>query len=445
MFDQRDRTRNISVGDIVLDLAAKTRLLADLALWMIRNGESEIDWEIATGLIARSLSSLPGSAYEPQKVLRMLLERSGLLREPALAHLDFVHRTFQEYLAAWAAVYGDVIGELIRNAHDDQWREVLVMAAGQANEPQTNRLIKGLLRPVSSTAVTIQRLLLAVACLDEVRSLKSELRQAVEEKIPSLLPPRSMDQAELLSKAGERLIPLLVQSIPHNTQNEVNEVIGTIRPTIRAASLIGGPLALDLIETIVTEIGPYDSPIRNELLRAWQYFDPDEYERRVLNLMDLTYIIVDDLPRVIGALPRITSLREILVNPFGDDVVQLAQLANLPHLELLGFASIRARQLQGLAACRQVMTLDLPSFRGENLAGLEIPPNLQELTIRTSNIISLVGTKIPRSLLTLELNDCKELRDVGIVGTLLSLRTIKIRDCPNIDRTGIPATVKVID
>jgi predicted NACHT family NTPase len=49
------------------------------------------------------------------------MERSGLLREPAAGRVDFVHRTFQEYLAAKAAVDNDEIGQLVANAHDDQW------------------------------------------------------------------------------------------------------------------------------------------------------------------------------------------------------------------------------------------------------------------------------------------------------------------------------------
>ena len=43
MFDQRDQARSILPGGVRLDLAAKTYLLADLALWMIRNAASEID------------------------------------------------------------------------------------------------------------------------------------------------------------------------------------------------------------------------------------------------------------------------------------------------------------------------------------------------------------------------------------------------------------------
>ncbi len=280
MFDQRDRTRNIVTGHAALDLVAKTRLLADLALWMMRNGESEVDVSAALELIDRSLFSLPSVAHEPETVLRTLLERSGVLREPVSGRLDFLHRTFQEYLGAWAAVDGDVIGELVRNSSDDQWLEVLVMAAGQTNGHQTTRLIKGLLDfAARGGSFETQRLLVAVGCLEEIRSLPAPLFQAIEEAIPSLFPPKTMEQAEQLSKAGERLIPLLDQHLPRVPMKAAE--------IIRASSLVGGAEALDLIEKVVRRC--VESDVRRELYvhevkRASQYFNSNEYARRVISL-----------------------------------------------------------------------------------------------------------------------------------------------------------------
>ena len=236
MFDQRDRARGIVTGEITLDLAAKNHLLADLAFWMVRNGESEVTREIAISEVGRSLSSLPSIPKQPNEVFRVLLERSGLLREPVARHVDFVHRTFQEYLAATAAVDGNAIGELLRNTDDDQWREVIIMAAGQANKRQSAQLIQGLLRRTVSSSSRVRRRLLAVACTQEVRSLNPELVQAVENVIPSLLPPRSMGQAEQLSTVGERLIPLLTEQWIQKKQYW--------QKLFAHLSLIGGPMAL---------------------------------------------------------------------------------------------------------------------------------------------------------------------------------------------------------
>jgi NACHT domain len=440
MFDQRDKTRKIVADKILLDLAAKTRILADLALWMIRNGESEVDEGIAIGIIGRSLSSLPSLAGEPEEALSILLERSGVLREPAFCRVDFVHRTFQEYLAAWTAVDSDVIGELVRNANDDQWREVLVMAAGQTNRPQTTRLMRGLLGRASKSGLKVQCLLLAVSCLEEVRSLDRELRQTVEGKIPSLLPPKSMEEAEQLSKAGELLVPLLARYWAEDLKHAP--------PAIRAASLVGGPLALDFIEHVVTVFdkrGESLNPLKPEILRAWQYFDADDYAHRVLNSVKEIKLEIDNLKRVIHALPRIASLEEILITPPSDDVVNLEILAYLPKLKKLGFSSTRPGQLQGLSSCRQVKHMEILSFPVRSIWQLEMPSNLELLVVESPDLVSLVGVKLPTDLIELSFRNCPILHDIYGIRQLPRLRTLRIFDCPEINRAVIPDTVTVID
>ena len=95
MFDQRDRIRGIDTGEVVIDVASKTHLLADLALWMVRNGESEVEADAVRDLVKRSLATLTQAQPPAAEVFRILLERSGLLREPAVDRVDFIHRTFQ--------------------------------------------------------------------------------------------------------------------------------------------------------------------------------------------------------------------------------------------------------------------------------------------------------------------------------------------------------------
>ena len=84
MFDQRDRARGIAPSSVSLDLTAKTHILADLALWMVRNGESEVSASDAVGEVSRSITGLPDVGWQPDSVLRVLLERSTVLREPGL-------------------------------------------------------------------------------------------------------------------------------------------------------------------------------------------------------------------------------------------------------------------------------------------------------------------------------------------------------------------------
>ena len=130
LLDRRDAERGITASGVSLTRSDKVQLLQDIAFWLVRNGWSDAPAERVVGQIARTAQQLRGNGVDPQDVFRSLLERSGLLREPVVGRIDFVHRTFQEYLAGKAVVENDEIGLLVKNAHDAQWREVVVMAAG---------------------------------------------------------------------------------------------------------------------------------------------------------------------------------------------------------------------------------------------------------------------------------------------------------------------------
>ena len=435
MFDQRDRARGIAARDTVLDLTAlnltaKIHLLADLAFWMVRNGESELSEEVAIGQLGRSLSSLPGIPNQPDVVFRVLLERSGLLREPVAGRVAFVHRTFQEYLAATAAVDGDAIGELVRNADDDQWRDVVIMSAGQANQPQNAQLIQGLLKRVRPAAKSARRRLLAVSCLQEVRSLDRELVQAVEKALPGLLPPRSMEQAEQLSGVGEPLIPLLTQ----HWKRDVNKGVYTIR----AASLVGRPLALDLVADVVSTCSQESGNARltDEVVRAWQYFDTDDYARRILPLLKARNLVVSELPKVVHTLSHAISVRYFLFNPF-KGVVNLQGLAGLPRLQLLSFIAVEGKQLLGLPTCENINELRLYDYRSRDLSDLQLPPALESLVISSSDLTSLTGIEDATSLVDITLEKIPQLKSVDILSGLPSLKTVKILQGDEIDTTAL--------
>ncbi|MGF0171080.1 hypothetical protein ACQF36_11330 [Streptomyces sp. Marseille-Q5077] len=77
------------------------------------------------------LPSMPYVAAEgsPEEILRHLLVHSGLLREPAVDAVDFVHRTFQDFLRERAA------------AEEERDSDVLV---AHARAGERGRLLTGL-------------------------------------------------------------------------------------------------------------------------------------------------------------------------------------------------------------------------------------------------------------------------------------------------------------
>lgn len=435
MFDQRDRVRGIVTSDITLDLTAKTRILADLAFWMIRNGESEVRRETAIGSIGRSLPSLPNVPAEPDEVFRVLLERSGLLREPIARHVDFVHLTFQEYLAATAAVDGHAIGELLRNASNDQWREVLIMAAGQSNQPQTAQLIQGLLKWRGySSAKLHRRRMIAVECLQEVRSLDKALIRAVESIIESLLPPCSYEQAEQLSKLGKLIIPLLARDWSLNGAYPAE--------TIRAASLVGGMEALKLIRDIGSRhLMPAVSNQRNEfsdarrieaeVMRAWQYFEADNYAREVLAPLQLTNLQVPDITKVIDGLSYLTSTTYLTILWIDGDV-DLQMLARLPKLDTLVVSKVDVPRLRGLAGCHGIKHVAIYRFVGQ-FSELELPPSIEKLTIRDLWADDLSGLERFSGLIEITLGNCLKLRNVDSLFALPNLKRVNIENFGHAD------------
>ncbi|MGO4428143.1 NACHT domain-containing NTPase, partial [Streptomyces sp. MCAF7] len=144
---RRDRERAISQGDIEISETQQTQLLQKLAYWMIKNGSSEMERSDSVDLLSRVLPAMPAVANQgrPEQVLRHLLLRSGLLREPTVGTVDFIHRTFQDYLGSKAAVEECDFKFLIANAHQDQWEDVVRMAVSHARPAERARLLGGLI------------------------------------------------------------------------------------------------------------------------------------------------------------------------------------------------------------------------------------------------------------------------------------------------------------
>lgn len=144
LLERRDKERGI-VARRYLTATAQTILLQEFAFWLVRNRLSDAPTDQVEGQLAHTLRTLPKITNGPDSVLDDLLVQSGLLREPSPGRIDFIHRTFQEYLAGKAAVEGNEIGLLLANAPDVQWHEVIIMAAGQAQPWQRSELLRGLL------------------------------------------------------------------------------------------------------------------------------------------------------------------------------------------------------------------------------------------------------------------------------------------------------------
>jgi hypothetical protein len=404
MFDQRDRARGV-IGDISIDLAESNHLLSDLALWMVRNGVAEAPLEQFYRVVDNSAASLPRGTLDIAALCRHLILRSGLLREPTAGNIDFIHKSFQEYLAAKALVATDNIREIIRNAEEDQWEQVLILSAGQGNRHQTSGLIRGLLGSSAGGKALRKKRLLAAACIGEIRSAEPDALAALDNAVKKLLPPRSTLEARILSAAGESIIPNLAKL--RRSDPVQNAAI------IHTAALVGGSNAMELIANIVARyefeegegIGAYieTGGVFGDLMRAWEYFEPSSYARTVLGPSGLEALAIQDvrLLRYVHELPNITSITLEL----SESVIDLSPV---DVLESLNDITINATEIDSLTGVLRYW----PSVTSISLAGCDKLQDISALEMYSSRLQSL------------QVLYCSQLRDYSILKRLSSLRML---------------------
>ena len=195
LLDRRDVERGISVVEgIRISQHESMHLLQALAYWLIRNSRYETDQATAVQVLRPVLAAMPalvgqGSA---EQVLRHLLVRSGLLREPAAGSVEFIHRSFRDYLGARAAVEAADFGLLVINAHEAQWENVVLLAAGHARPAECARLLtKLVLRGDREDRYRVQLHRLAESCLEYATELDPKVQETVRQLAAALDPPQA--------------------------------------------------------------------------------------------------------------------------------------------------------------------------------------------------------------------------------------------------------------
>ncbi|MGW8066777.1 NACHT domain-containing protein [Streptomyces ziwulingensis] len=387
---RRDRERGMEA--VELGEEAQLELLQRLAYALVLSGRTEMEVETAQGIVERALPSVASAAGQGDaaEVLRALLLRSGLLRRPGEGVLDFVHRTFQDYLGARYAVEEGHLDVIAAHADDTQWEDVIRMAVAHARPGERAVLLRRLLAEDEPRLT-----LLALACLEHATALDPAVRGKVEARAARLIPPGSKEEGKALAEAG----PLVLELLPGPeglTDAEAHGV--TVAASRLAEQEPGGALAL---LRRFREHGALD--VRRQLVGTWERFDAREYAREVLDHLDRTDLFlncVTDEQRATLAHMRpwsrldlrgAGSVSGITGRVREPDAVETLHVADDPGLtdlgELSAFGSLRRLQLVG---CR--------SARG--LGGLSALP-LRELAL--SDVADLSGLREMDSLRFLSL------------------------------------------
>lgn len=363
---RRDTERDIvGVEGVDLTRDEQTALLQRLAYWLIRNGQAEADHDEALAMVAEWLTAMSQIQGSAEHVFAHLLIRSGLLREPAPGAVGFVHRTFQDYLGAKAAVEARDFGVLVKHAHDDQWHDVVQMAVGHARAEERARLLRQLLKRADQTRKHRHRLvLLAAASLQHAPELDPAVRAEVQQQTAELLPPRSRAEAEELAGVGELVLELLPGPEEVEGEYEAGYVVLT-------AAQVGGEAALEVVKRYRDDERQW---VTVQLAGAWDSFETGTYAREVLTAktwggVSVTVSSADQL----AALPYVPEARGVRLVGDHEDLSSLVQRRGMAELfvfdnkaltDITPVASMRSLTEVGLSMCPGVRDLsplaDLP-------------------------------------------------------------------------------------
>ncbi|MFI6108730.1 NACHT domain-containing protein [Streptomyces sp. NPDC051310] len=426
---RRDTEREvIGVEGVDLTREEQLALLQRFAYWLIRNGRTEADRGEAADMVKGWLGAMPQVEGTAEQVFSHLLIRSGLLREPQPSAVNFVHRTFQDYLGAKAAVESRDFGVLVRHAHDDQWDDVVQMAVGHARVDERARLLTDLLRRADDEPHHRHRLvLLAAACLEHAPELDPEVRAAVQERTQELLPPRSLSDAEELAKVGELVLELL----PGPEEGLDDFSAGAV---VRTAALVGGDSAFEMVARFRDDTRVL---VAMQVSKAWGSFETERFAQQVLAAVpwNTSYLYAHS-DEQLHALRHVPTARRLHITGDHADLSPLLAVENpewlfilengtLTDLSVLArFPRLREVGLSRCAGVRDLSPLAGPALR--HLSLYDVHPDvfleplrdmsgLESIMLSQPLIIeSLAELPVGQQLLHLGLH--QQTRHVGLEG-----------------------------
>ncbi|WP_369696767.1 NACHT domain-containing NTPase [Streptomyces sp. XD-27] len=426
LLTRRDTERHVyAPGDPQLDEEPQIQLLQRLAYWLIRNGQAELDREQAERIVADALPNVPAAQAlggAPQ-VLDHLLLRSGVLREPTAGAVEFVHRTFQDYLGAKAAVEHGDFGLLVNNSHNTQWEDVIRMAVAHARPRERADLLNGLLergaRP--GEPASLRLLLLAAACLEHAPDLDPTVRDAVMDRLAFVVPPLGAPAARELAEVGPlalELLPSLVElpdrvtaftrtDSPFTSEGEAIDYAA--EACVIAATHVPTDAAIPYLRQFVRH--PF-LPVRSQLASSWARFDTQRYYDEVVSRLapdDLYFAAETEehARRLLADGCRMLMLR----GDFTEDTIQhhlppgalthlrldrnaaVSDLACLDHVQ--GLRALVLTRCGAVTDLSPLTALSLHSLDWAPPAPRRLPRGLERLTTLEQLRLTLPGTQLP--------------------------------------------------
>ncbi|MGW0949401.1 NACHT domain-containing protein [Streptomyces sp. NPDC002623] len=307
LLEKRDDERGIPGPEgVILRWRQHQLLLQRIAVWLVRNGQSQLSHEQAERQLTPVLRGMAEVPYPVDAVLRHMLIRSGVLEERTQDSIQFIHRTFQDFLAAREFLDSECLQELLGHAAQEEWQDVVLLAVGHGRTTEIEQVVDRLVAQ-GDAQNGHQRWnlhLLAASCAAEAVFLPHDRREAVAERLKAFMPPKDVLQATEVARLGAYVLPMLPapEGLPESVQLLVASTL----------SKIGTVGCLPLVRAYAARPS---RPLRQFLASAWGDFPAEPYAREVLAGMRLDDLeIMVDRDHMLAPLHHLGPLTSLVVD-----------------------------------------------------------------------------------------------------------------------------------
>lgn len=230
LVDARDSQRNIDIkiyNDLPkLDYLMKRRILEEIAFRMLNNGtNSESKQSLIYFLIqlltnTNILSGIKNYSECAENILNFLTERSGIIREVEEGTIDFIHRTFMEFLSVKTICRNANWNILIKEVCNVDWRETIIMCFGEMSNENIEFVLNNLVSK-GKLEGDDRYFLMASLCLSNAQFFYAPIKEEIDRKIKGMIPP-SDEKIEEMSQLGPHLLVFLKNSEEYTLQEKQN-------------------------------------------------------------------------------------------------------------------------------------------------------------------------------------------------------------------------------
>jgi hypothetical protein len=196
--------------------------LKRLAYYLINNALSSLTTSESDDIIREIITNYAGFEKTDARVVReLLIERTGMIREPSPERINFIHNAFKEFLAAERFVEEHLYLPLVEHCTDPAWSPVLYFAAASPQERYVNALLDALIGRVERIGddddedfepVQVKGALLKTCAV--AISVSPDKRETIARVRKDILPPRELDQVQFLAALGDDILPDLPTRAP---------------------------------------------------------------------------------------------------------------------------------------------------------------------------------------------------------------------------------------